>query len=144
MDREKAKRAKSELDRIIGRNIRTEREARNMSRDELAELVDLTTSHMGLIERGERGATGVTLMKLSRILGRPIDDFFYEAKENKPSLSEGSKEDIFEADKKKFISLAAYLTEKELHFAINMVKGVIRLNHLHPILDDGLDEDDDL
>ncbi|MCL2371991.1 MAG: helix-turn-helix domain-containing protein [Defluviitaleaceae bacterium] len=128
MDREKAKHAKNELDRIIGKNVRREREIRNMSRDELAEIIDLTTSHMGLIERGERGATGVTLMKLSHVLDRPIDDFFYEHKD-RPSLREGSNEDKFEANRKRLASLFAYLTEKEQHFALHVIKELIRLNH---------------
>jgi len=130
VDREKVKKAKDVLDRIIGQNIRVEREVRNLSRDELAEILDLTTSHMGLIERGERGATGVTLMKLSRALDKPIDNFFYESKDS-AFMSEDSDIDNLEVNRKKISSLVAYLTEKELNFIIDMIKGIIRLNHSH-------------
>ena len=142
MDRKKVKKAKDALDKIIGQNIRAEREVRNLSRDELAEILDLTTSHMGLIERGERGATGVTLMKLSRALDKPIDDFFYESPSNILSLREGLDEDRQLADRKKAASLITYLTENELEFVINVIKGIIRLNHSHTTVDD-LDLDDD-
>lgn len=130
MDRERVKKAKDVLDRVIGQNIRIEREVRNLSRDELAEILDLTTSHMGLIERGERGATGVTLMKLSRALDKPIDDFFYDSKDS-ALVREDSNDDKLEANRRKIASLVTYLTENELNFLTDIIKGIIRLNHSH-------------
>ena len=142
MDRERVKKAKDVLDRIIGQNIRIEREVRNLSRDELAEILDLTTSHMGLIERGERGATGVTLMKLSRALDKSIDDFFYESKDS-VLVREDSNEDKLEANRKKIASLITYLTEAELNYVIDMIKGLIRLNHSHATDYDGFELGDE-
>ena len=130
MDRERVKKAKDVLDKIIGQNIRIEREVRNLSRDELAEILDLTTSHIGLIERGERGATGVTLMKLSRALDKPIDDFFHE-KVDSLQVREEKNSDTLDANRKKIASLITYLTDNELNFIAEMTKGIIRLNHSH-------------
>ena len=141
MDRERVKKAKDTLDKIIGHNIRIEREVRNLSRDELAEILDLTTSHMGLIERGERGATGVTLMNLSRALDKPIDHFFYQAK-NVPFVREDINEDKLAANRMKIASLITYLTENELEFIVGVIKGIIRLNHSHTPMDDDLASDE--
>ena len=118
---------KDYLDEIIGRNIRLERELRRLSRDELAEMMDLTTSHMGLIERGERGATAVTLSKLSKTFGIPIDHLF--ASPRKSGLSVREKEDdAAQANCKKIQSLLTCLGEEELEFIIHTIKGVIAMN----------------
>jgi len=71
--RELSKEMKRDLNAIVGYNIRLEREVRNLTREELAEITDLTTSHLGLIERGHRGATVVTLTKMSKVFQKPID-----------------------------------------------------------------------
>ena len=143
MNRKQVRKEKDVLDRIIGENIRTEREVRNLSREELSEILGLTVGHMGLIERGERGATGVTLLKLSRSLDKPIDDFFRESKDA-ALLRKGSDTDNPESNHKKIASLATYLTAKELDFVINVTQSIIRLNHSHATDDKdfGMDEGD--
>ncbi|MCL2604187.1 MAG: helix-turn-helix domain-containing protein [Defluviitaleaceae bacterium] len=121
MAKNKTKQEKINLDEIIGKNIRTERQARNLSRDELAEMLDLTTSHMGLIERGERGATAVTLSKLTRVLQLPIDNFFSPS----PSLAlREEKENSRTTSQKKINSLISKLNEAELNFIIHMIQGI--------------------
>ena len=128
MDREKMKTSKNYLDRIVGENIRQERHQRDLSREELAEILDLTASHMGLIERGERGATNVTLMKLSYALDKPIDDFFQENKKMFSMQEDLEEINRLDARRKKIASLITYLSEKELEFVSNMIIGIIRLN----------------
>jgi transcriptional regulator with XRE-family HTH domain len=120
MAKNKTKQEKVRLDEIIGRNIRAEREFRNLSRDELAEMLDLTTSHMGLIERGERGATAVTLSRLTRVLQLPIDNFF---KLPTPALRE-ERHSERSTSQKKIASLIANLKEAELKFVIHVIQGI--------------------
>ena len=67
---------KKALRTIIGENIRQERMARNISLEELAAILGLTSGFVGLIERGQRGATPITLLKLSTAFGLPVDRFF--------------------------------------------------------------------
>lgn len=118
------KQEKIQLDEVIGKNIRTERQARSLSRDELAEMLELTTSHMGLIERGERGATAVTLAKLSRVLQMPVDNFFSAPlASNAREDREGSKS----AAKKKINSLIVNLSEAELTFVVHVIQGINKL-----------------
>ena len=50
---------KIRIDYTIGRNIKMERNRRGISREEFAAMLDLSVAHLGLIERGERGATNV-------------------------------------------------------------------------------------
>ena len=116
---------KDRLDEIIGKNIRLERESRRLSRDELAEMMDLTSSHMGLIERGERGATAVTLSKLSKAFDLPIDNLFTNPKPGGYSV----REEKNSPQSKKIQSLMTCLNETELEFIVHTIKGVIAMNH---------------
>ena len=122
------KQEKDRLDVIIGKNIRLERESRKLSRDELAEMMDLTTSHMGLIERGERGATAVTLTRLSKAFDIPIDNLFNNPKKGGLSVREQSNS-APQAIRNKIHSLITCLEEEELGFIIHTIKGVIAMNH---------------
>jgi len=125
------KRDKVRIDSIIGQNIRAEREMRRMSREELAEVMDLTVSHMGLIERGERGATAITLEKLVRAFGVPVDNFFAEPDNMAITLREDSYDStgILASIRQKIASLITRLDEHEMEFLIQIIKGIIALNH---------------
>jgi len=123
LDRRKEK---DRLDEIIGKNIRLEREARRLSRDELAEMMELTSSHMGLIERGERGATAVTLSMLSKSFDIPIDHLFTNP--NKGGLSMYEEKDFApQANRKKIQSLMTCLDEDQLQFVVHTIKGLISM-----------------
>lgn len=119
---------KDRLDEIIGKNIRVEREARNFSRDELARLLEITPSHLGLIERGERGTTTVTLMMLSRAFGLPIDEIFHSKNKKGSSINDGEETNT-QSNRDKLQSLATCLDNHELEFCLRMVKALIAMNH---------------
>ena len=122
------KQEKERLDEIIGKNIRLEREARKLTRDELAEMMELTTSHMGLIERGERGATAVTLSKISRAFDIPIDHLFVSPIKGGLSVREGEAT-ATEQKSKKVQSLITCLDDPALDFLVHTIKGIISLNN---------------
>jgi len=124
LDRALTRKNKDRLDRIIGQNIRAEREMRKMSRDELAETLDLTVSHMGLIERGERGATAVTLEKLAHVFSVSIDSLFAEPDNKKFSVKEESDDDA-SSNRRKISTQITRLNEKETEFVIHVIKGLI-------------------
>jgi len=137
MATEKIKKVKRELDAIIGANIRAERKVRSLSRDEFAGLIDMTIGHIGLIERGKRGATAVTLVRLSKALDKSIDSFFYEPDEY---ISDKKADDTsLEAKQKRVLALLSLLSDKEVEHISDVIKGLIRLNHLDdtPQIDDG-------
>ena len=139
MNRFQTRKNKDRLDRIIGQNIRAERELRKMTREELAEILDLTVSHMGLIERGERGATAVTLEKLSNIFDVPVDTFFSEADDSSTLQNEDDK-NVLSANRLKITSLIARLNEYETEFLIEIIKGLISLTQTRNTDDDYKDK----
>jgi len=126
MDRQATRQGKDRLDRIIGQNIRNERELRRMSREDLAEALDLTVSHMGLIERGERGATALTLSKIKTVMGIKIDNLFAEPERRRIALREG-RIDPDEASRNKVRSLITRLNEGEAEYVSDAINGLIKL-----------------
>jgi len=119
---------KAHLDEVIGKNIRLEREARKLTREELAEMMELTTSHMGLIERGERGATAVTLSKISRAFDIPVDFLFASPKAGGLTVKEDDESGPQSA-RKKVQSLLTCLDENEVNFVVHTIKGVIAMSN---------------
>jgi len=116
---------KIRLDKIVGGNIRIERTDRKLTRDELAELIDLTVSHLGLIERGERGATPVVLNKLCSVLGVTADELFTERSKAVPAREKNTNEET--AIRRKLETLVAQCNGAELEHLANVVKGILRL-----------------
>ena len=125
MDRKRTRQDKTRIDKTIGMNIREEREARRITRDELAEVIDLTTSHLGLIERGERGATPVTLEKLVRAFGITIDSLFAEP--GKTMTARERREKSKDTYRKKVSTLISHLTEAELELLSHTIKGIVKI-----------------
>ena len=121
MNREKTKSDKRKLDKIVGNNIRLEREARKMTREELAEVIDITVSHLGLIERGERGATPVTLGRLVAAFGVTTDSLFTPSSKSVSAKEENKPNPYF----KKVSTLITRLTEAELEILCHTIKGLM-------------------
>jgi len=63
---------------IIGNRIRLEREKFDMTREKLAELLNLSPYFLGQIERGERKMSVSTLISISECLHVSIDYLFFE------------------------------------------------------------------
>jgi transcriptional regulator with XRE-family HTH domain len=54
-----------DLQRTVGRNLRAYREARDLSQEAFAEVLDVHRTYMGGIERGERNLTLKTVEKIA-------------------------------------------------------------------------------
>jgi transcriptional regulator with XRE-family HTH domain len=59
--------------KLLGNRIRQERLKLNLTQEQLAEKVDLSTSYIGQIERGERNISLDTLVVICKSLGTTID-----------------------------------------------------------------------
>jgi len=118
--------AKEELRAIIGANIRRERKLRGISIDELGSMLELSPSFVGLIERGYRGATSVTLLKLSDMFEIPIDAFFYHQGDYCQKWAEGKKSAVMSTDikRQKLAFLTSDFSDIELDYIISSVKGL--------------------
>lgn len=57
----------------IGQRVRKARHTRNLTRDQLAEKLEISTLHMGYIEAGHRGMSLATLQKLCLTLNVSAD-----------------------------------------------------------------------
>jgi len=124
-DRGRTRTAKSRIDKIVGTNIKKERMLRRMSRDELASIIDLTASHLGLIERGERGATPLTMEKVVEAFGISVDSLFSDpAYSNESTINqcENAGDTYF----KKVSALATNLAEPELEFLSHVIDGLVK------------------
>lgn len=62
----------------VGIKIRIERETFDMTREKLAELLDISPYFLGQIERGERKMSVDTLVKVCECLHISIDTLFFE------------------------------------------------------------------
>lgn len=59
--------------KLLGNRLRQERLKLNLTQEQLAEKVDLSTSYIGQIERGERNISLDTLVVICKSLGVTID-----------------------------------------------------------------------
>lgn len=141
---------KKKLMTIIGENIRRERMARNISIEGLAEMLELATGSIGLIERGQRGAALLTLHKVADAFGITIESLFY-CDESSCLFPEEDKEslDIRFAKRKRIEHLILDLDDGELDFVIAFIKDMRILNrrrrvrHIHIDEDDVFEDEDD-
>lgn len=65
-----------ELNKFIGMKIKSFRESRSMTQDELAELLNTTRQSISRYENGERKANQDLLFELASIFKVSLDDFF--------------------------------------------------------------------
>lgn len=117
------------LKKQIGSNIRTERLSRGISMEELAEMLEISPAFVGLIERGQRGASVKNLIKISKIFSISIDSLISE--EDTSSISskvgESKKDDSVSMKRETVKSLLYDLNEAELEFIISTVRNLRKL-----------------
>jgi transcriptional regulator with XRE-family HTH domain len=58
----------------FGTNVRTLREKRELSQEELAEIADLDRTYVGGLERGERNATLGSILRIAKALKTSVAD----------------------------------------------------------------------
>lgn len=131
--------------KTIGKNIRKERISRNISIDELAEMLCLSPAFVGLIERGQRGAKIDNLIKISEIFNTDINNIIYGSNNFSHIVSE-DKEKPREVKVKTLITLMYDLDEKEIDFIISIVRNLKKLRNIKEVNTDydyDYEEDED-
>jgi len=128
----------------IGANIRYERTIRNMSIDELAEMLHLSTAFIGLIERGQRGAKLSNLIKISEIFGITVNDLIYNTHNEPMEVREDNDAVLKEAKKTTIKSLLYDLDANELDFVISAIRSLrtLKVSRTQAEVSEEEDEDD--
>lgn len=60
----------------LGANIREIRESKDLSQENLAEISNLHRTYIGLIERGKKNPTAITLLRICSALEVPVSKLF--------------------------------------------------------------------
>lgn len=108
-----------DYNKIIGSNIRFERQKRDLTIDELSEILNIAPGFLGLIERGQRGTSIKNLCKIANIFNITLDTLITQPLCSSHVLNEESS-----IDEKRRTALT-YLTsmeEKEIDFFISCMK----------------------
>ena len=118
----------------IGMRVRLQREKLNLSREKLAEIVNLSPFYIGQIERGDRNMSLETLVKLSNTLNMSTDYILQGEKlymENiyaMEAVEDNYKEEVDE-EIKSLLSLLAGLPKNKIKLFKDLSK--LLLPHLN-------------
>lgn len=63
-----------DLQRTVGRNLRSVRRSRGLSQEAFADLVGVHRTYMGGLERGERNLTLKSVERIAERAGIPVQD----------------------------------------------------------------------
>jgi transcriptional regulator with XRE-family HTH domain len=76
---------RSPLHLVFGEAIKRWRQERGFSQERLAELIGMSSSFVGMLERGEKTTTVETVERLSDALSVEVRDFFVASEEDPAS-----------------------------------------------------------
>lgn len=113
--------------KIIGSNIRFERQKRDLTIEELSEIINIAPGFLGLIERGQRGTSLKNLCKIADFFSITLDELV-----KKPIVEETSvkEEPIIEQKRTTALSFLNTMDSDELDYLISTIKAFKRYNHL--------------
>ena len=86
---------------VLGNKIRQARKAKNMTQEQLAEACDLSTAHIGHIERGTRALSIESLILISRVLNISTDYLLLDISNSGDKRIDNLLEIVKNADKEK-------------------------------------------
>jgi transcriptional regulator with XRE-family HTH domain len=112
-----------------GKKIRQLREEKGLSREELADLLDIPQECMEEIEKGERGLSKVTIKEAAFLLGVPSSHFF----EPRYAPAEVPKEDKGASNESVGKRLRQFRTGKAITLSTLSKKSGVSLAHLSEI-----------
>ncbi len=113
-----------DYNKIIGSNIRYERQLRNMTIEDFAEFIGVTPGFLGLIERGQRGTTIKNLCKIADFFSLTVDALLNR---DVTGLAENDKETPIDLKRNMVKSMVDTLNESEIDFIDSTIKQLKRL-----------------
>ena len=117
--------------KIIGSNMRYERKKRNLTIEELAEMIGMAPGFLGLVERGQRGTSIKNLVKVADIFSISLDQLItidlrqIEINLKSPAAGRGSRN----AKLTTLSSLMKNMNDAELEYLIVNIKALRKLTH---------------
>jgi transcriptional regulator with XRE-family HTH domain len=116
--------------RIIGSNIRYERKKRNLTIEDLAEIIGMAPGFLGLIERGQRGTSIKNLVRIAEIFSISLDQLVTVDLRNLEvtNVKEGKETKKSRSGKLSTLSsIIKNMSEDELEYIITVVKALRKL-----------------
>ena len=83
-----------DLGKVIGGRVREERRRLDLTQEELAERVGLSTNYIAHLERGSRGASLQTLEQVAGVLDVPVASLFVAGPSSSSSGSRSVQDDV--------------------------------------------------
>ncbi|MCD8157647.1 MAG: helix-turn-helix domain-containing protein [Clostridiales bacterium] len=115
---------KTDYNKIIGMNIRYERQLRNLTIDEFAKMIDMAPGFLGLIKRGKRGTTLKNLCKIADFFSISLDAMLNR---DVNSITEEDNATPLDIKRMTVKNLVETLNEGETDFVNVTVKQLIKL-----------------
>ena len=81
----------------IGQRIRKRRKAQNLSQEQLAEKIGISTTHMSHIETGNTKLSLPVLVDISIVLGTTTDDLLFDAVDSQRNNATKDIQDVLNA-----------------------------------------------
>lgn len=107
-----------ELNAIIGKNIRFKRKQLGLSIEELAIILDIKSGFLGLVERGQRGASLKNLYNICKLFNITLDDLVFKDLEQKDIKNEN----FINNEKEEILLYLNILNSKELNYLCQVIK----------------------
>ena len=109
--------------KLLGQNLRIEREKRNLSREQFAAIMGVSTDYIGLVERGTKGYSNKNLCKLNELFGISLDSVFLNTYDSETKHL-----------KMKPIAISEYInnsnfSDLELYLLISMLAAYVELKN---------------
>ena len=81
----------------IGQRIRKRRKAQNLSQEQLAEKIGISTTHMSHIETGNTKLSLHVLVDISLVLGTTTDDLLFDSSNNQKNIASKEIQELLNA-----------------------------------------------
>ncbi|KEH99179.1 helix-turn-helix domain-containing protein [Clostridium massiliodielmoense] len=128
-----------ELTSIIGKNLKTIRNKKNMSLDNVSKLTGVSKAMLGQIERGESNPTVSTLWKIATGLKISFSSFIDESKETLKIIHQNDINPIIE-DKNRMKLYPIFPFDPKKNFEIFTIELEPNCNHISTPHDNGVEE----
>ena len=114
--------------KIIGSNIRYERNRRGLTIDDFAKVIGMAPGFLGLIERGQRGTSVKNMVAIAEFFDISLDDLITKDLSNGGADMKDMENTRSAKARRALKSLVSSLTEDEIVFITSVIKSMNKMN----------------